>query len=1122
MLWWSLGPHIEQRVNQETEQRWGWVVFPPPEEQYPGFGNSLTLGAEYMPRTGITNETALEVHGRFKLLYPGVHKHLSFPNPHERYSFAYGFCYLYFFIEWRDSDGKWRYVAWIGEPDEAPPWAVSWYGEWKEPSELDSSPIDWEYSYRVSSSYVDAVRHMEPWRGSTVGPTHTVESRFTDTWKHLEPIEVTITFGPHLTLTINDEWASQWAGDPWYDEGYWKGLVPTPDSTFNIEHAADRGLAGDADTYPDLTKFAELSINSSTVPWDFTALKQLYWTKGGDHWWIGNGSALEWWCKVESLSISGNFNGRTLGVPRILDLTERGLTTWGKTSPDDNRYGDVLLWLWDGYATCPEWQLGNHGDPMNVLPTWYGPEWDGDAGEWIEMRNPLDGICPYCGSRMRPQGMNKVPWLDGWPYAEQTDWIPDPEDPEAKTEFADGTAAPLTQSQLHAVFKPYAQRLAPYAAWDKKAEYVSDDYELWWGASALLVDRKSGIANTLPTSITQAAVPVIPLHVEDLTATDRVSSPFFNVADANTEVDVDLGPAGERVSAWESTDFTVINGGIGTTLPVAWTVGAGGGTLERGPLINPYWERNAYLIANEQAGAYPYAYMYRKAGASPPGLADYVWPGGWDDRDCMGGDHAGVDVTSWSSHRQLVIDLTPDAATSMWDSIKPSLRLTYNTATVEDNLYNQFSYVGAGAPSKDVTVTKSDDVTLTVEGEWLTENGTPTSQLVFDIWKDTRGNLEHVSKVELIFPAAAAGIDFEMDGLALQEPSYGLITHHEPHHAYSWGGTRAVVDGVTDGLYAQIGSQQQAKIWNSEAGELLVPHVNESYSWSEADGTQDVSTAWGMETYLAVLASVGEGWPFQVPDNWLARTRDADGAIFTIGYSFDIAEYQLQAAQAAFAGWLHSGVAGIGYKPWGTLCVQGGLHGFADDTDRLNYVSIYHKPEGMPETNWLIHKYASVDGYAYWATGDDIVYAYNDTTPVFWNYRVGKKGTPIPRLYERQWVHRYYESSLDRFDGGINAMRDPWDIIWEAYTIGGNVYVRRLNRQLLSWGPSVLVASVGNDASQPSISRNHSGLLYVSVLAGSESNPITFYSDDVGRTWVQFDAGNNDNGDDDNGNGDDG
>ena len=1095
MLYWTMGPEVREATNRQTEQRWGWVVFPPPEEKYPGFINSLTLGAEYMPRTGITNETALEVHGRFKLLYPGVHKHLSFPNPHERYSFAY---YLYFFIEWRDSDGKWRYVAWIGEPDEAPPWAVSWYGEWKEPSELDSSPIDWEYSYRVSSSYVDAVRHMEPWRGSTVGPTHTVESRFTETWKHLEPIEVTITFGPHLTLTINDEWASQWAGDPWYDEGYWKGLVPTPDSTFNIEHAADRGLAGDADTYPDLTKFAELSINSSTVPWDFTALKHLYWTKGGDHWWIGNGNAIEWWCKVESLSISGNINGRTLGVPRILDLTERGLTTWGKTSPDDNRYGDVLLWLWDGYATCPEWQLGNHGDPMNVLPTWYGPEWDGDAGEWIEMRNPLDGICPYCGSRMRPQGMNKVPWLDGWPYAEQTDWIPDPEDPEAKTEFADGTAAPLTQSQLHAVFKPYAQRLAPYAAWDKKAEYVSDDYELWWGASALLVDRKSGIANTLPTSITQAAVPVIPLHVEDLTATDRVSSPFFNVADANTEVDVDLGPAGERVSAWESTDFTVINGGIGTTLPVAWTVGAGGGTLERGPLINPYWERNAYLIANEQAGAYPYAYMYRKAGASPPGLADYVWPGGWDDRDCMGGDHAGVDVTSWSSHRQLVIDLTPDAATSMWDSIKPSLRLTYNTATVEDNLYNQFSYVGAGAPSKDVTVTKSDDVTLTVEGEWLTENGTPTSQLVFDIWKDTRGNLEHVSKVELIFPAAAAGIDFEMDGLALQEPSYGLITHHEPHHAYSWGGTRAVVDGVTDGLYAQIGSQQQAKIWNSEAGELLVPHVNESYSWSEADGTQDVSTAWGMETYLAVLASVGEGWPFQVPDNWLARTRDADGAIFTIGYSFDIAEYQLQAAQAAFAGWLHSGVAGIGYKPWGTLCVQGGLHGLSNIADRVQGVRIYRRPAG--DVDWELAANIGTDADAYWAEGFDIVHSYDSTMPTYYEHRAGSHvdAEEFERLYERQWQAAYAIIEQRREP---DLAEDMMGRMVVAYLEDGAVWAARIDSLWRGTEPPVLIAK-SETAVAPAIELLPDGVMVVTFT--DDAGSYAYASTDGGSTWGQI------------------
>ncbi|MFA7087426.1 MAG: hypothetical protein WC145_12235, partial [Aliarcobacter sp.] len=643
MLWWSLGPHIEQRVNQETEQRWGWVVFPPPEEKYPGFINSLTLGAEYMPRTGITNETALEVHGNLNIIYPGIHKRYG-DGESSIFSMSYGGVEIRFWSVWRDVASRVALIAGIhSEYDQlVTPLSLTWTSGYMSPAELDAyDSINWGYSFKASSSYIDADRHIEGWRGSTTGPTHTVESRFSDSWEPLEPISFTITFGP-LSVTIDADWAAQIyeeSEDEFFaPDGNWQNLIPTPASSPSIWHDAVYGSHVDL-AYSGWKKFANWTVNSATVPWDFSAIEDYYKPLGygGLHAIIGNGNALEFWADGNGLSSSHAANGGRLAVPRILDLTERGLTTWGKTSPDDNRYGDVLLWLWDGYATCPEWQLGNHGDPMNVLPTWYGPEWDGDAGEWIEMRNPLDGICPYCGSRMRPQGMNKVPWLDGWPYAEQTDWIPDPEDPEAKTEFADGTAAPLTQSQLHAVFKPYAQRLAPYAAWDKKAEYVSDDYELWWGASALLVDRKSGIANTLPTSITQAAVPVIPLHVEDLTATDRVSSPFFNVADANTEVDVDLGPAGERVSAWESTDFTVINGGIGTTLPVAWTVGAGGGTLERGPLINPYWERNADLIANEQAGAYPYAYMYRKAGASPPGLADYVWPGGWDDRDCMGG-----------------------------------------------------------------------------------------------------------------------------------------------------------------------------------------------------------------------------------------------------------------------------------------------------------------------------------------------------------------------------------------------------------------------------------------------------------------------------------------------------
>lgn len=89
-------------------------------------------------------------------------------------------------------------------------------------------------------------------------------------------------------------------------------------------------------------------------------------------------------------------------------------------------------------------------------------------------------------------------------------------------------------------------------------------------------------------------------------------------------------------------------------------------------------------------------------------------------------------------------------------------------------------------------------------------------------------------------------------------------------------------------------------------------------------------------------------------------------------------------------------------------------------------------------------------------------------------------------------------------EGGVRAMVDRWDRLWEAYNDvkNGGIYVRKLAPNCYAWEPAVLVT--GDDYGVPSIGKLARGIIYVSAIPSGASVPDTFYSLDYGETWVKM------------------
>jgi len=284
----------------------------------------------------------------------------------------------------------------------------------------------------------------------------------------------------------------------------------------------------------------------------------------------------------------------------------------------------------------------------------------------------------------------------------------------------------------------------------------------------------------------------------------------------------------------------------------------------------------------------------------------------------------------------------------------------------------------------------------------------------FDLVYPDFARLEHVTQVEVIFAAGAAGA-WTLDGFRL-DPSdaapgataeLSTTTMHQCHHSYDWGGIRGVIDGrcilalrATDcgaALY------QPRHVWEKGLEELI-PDVDEVYSYHPVDGTKDVSTVYGIEKYARLMGAVGEGWDVGMPADWNSIYKDGDGTVLDIGRAFDVVENQdYGGVQCGFSGWLWQGVAGLCYTPHGYLCVEAGGHGLSNKASAC-CGTIYRK---APAGAWGVYlDNVATDEHYYWSSGADVVHHYDGTVAVEYEYRVNDEpnNTDFERLHERQWI----------------------------------------------------------------------------------------------------------------------
>jgi len=627
---------------------------------------------------------------------------------------------------------------------------------------------------------------------------------------------------------------------------------------------------------------------------------------------------------------------------------------------------------------------------------------------------------------------HKAEYMDGsftWPQKDETDGG-------GSGDFAYGDAIPVRLGELHALGW-YVKSVSPYGAWTVIGGY---EHEFWQGtAMRLLIDRTSAKALNLP----QFAGQYIIMGVPDLTATDCESDPRFPIAAAHGNVDVDLsGSLGERATPWK-VDVVVVaaKGGTG---PFNAT---GGQTLRR-EFADPWKARVQYHIDNYATwGPLLNAYLYRRNNTTPEG----GWTLGWADDDAREDGGTGNDVVKWTDHRYLRIEMRDDSHLS--GSV--SVRVEYWIGTVSDNRIEN---------ARVASVTQGETQTVEYVGE---RNGNV-------VWVDLHGaaaetyddipELDHVAAVEIDLPA---GGEWTFYGMDLAEHSnddpgrdevtpHAWVTFHERRDAYVSGGLQGVADGACKSTLSDNGN------FNTAAG---IRKYVEGICWHYTTDN-DVSAAWGLEDYLRIATVATEGWEFGLPADWAARTVDVDEAVLTEGYSFDVDEAQDfgRLGEIDDEGYIHGRlaayewgtVAGIGYRPWGVLVQQGGIHGLSGMRGRAEIGKVYRRQTG--ETDWTEYATVSSDEDGYWSTSGDLIAAYDGDDPVWWEYRAGNGSyrQDFARLHRREWQWAYYGVSPDPHmcvgvaggvwmaycnDTGVAVVRraspqKPWEQMAPAFTGG--------------------------------------------------------------------------------------
>jgi len=798
----------------------------------------------------------------------------------------------------------------------------------------------------------------------------------------------------------------------------------------------------------------------------------------------GEGTQLVWGTDGENNVMAGSINTYIL-PPHIVDWSGYGLCDWGEDE-HNSRYDDVLVW----------------------------------------------------------GGFHKTDTVEGftWPLKEETQVG-------GSGEFAWGDAIPVKLGELRAL-GVYTQRVAPFA------DLATDEPEFWPGPTVYLqVDTVSHEKHGLYPKSDDHPLR-LPYGVPHLLNPATDADPHFNIPVHRHGMSMDIPtPLSSRPSLWQCDDEHVIHLDPVSIGPVQFrTTESGELTLYR-DLKTAWLPRCQALIDyGMQTGnwsPFPATYIIRKANYFKEAFEDWDWN---DIEAKTGYTPKPEDISCYSSYRYMRVGISIwNEELEQWvsaaDFVGPNgfkLRLTHHKEQVSDTRVLDLT---GQSGVRDVSVGVGAAEVSTFTGKTMPGD----DRIYFDFAEEMPHipDLTHVSKVELIISASGEA-QWSLDSVVLfdkQVDPQAMVTTHEARHTYTSGGVRGVVNGLFDHALSSPGNYR-VYAGQEEVVELI------NWAWTETHQlTIDNSRAWSLEEFITLVEGSCEGWKWSLPDDWEAMLHDHTDNELAEGYSFDFAERQNSivgglgepppttppntapilkhglgdapsylttygykyAAHNAYHGRLGAfkwqTAPQLVYKPHGVVCVQGGIHGHADKVDTSSHVPIYRRRDDVTSGGWSIDKYAGTDAHSYWYSAHDIVAEYSAGSPVFWEYRIGKKGTVVSRVYERQWIARYFSKALDAVTGGIDAMLDPWGFTWEAFTIDGSIFVRRLNRQQLTFGKPILVAQLGDDISQPAITRNHTGIIYVSVVVEGADEPITFISQDTAMTWEQLPSG--DSGGDD-------
>jgi len=349
------------------------------------------------------------------------------------------------------------YCAELLDPLAEAEWSITGAGQqwfWVGESTGWEGSMDWSIS--SSHSHIDRTHVLGPHMGSEAGPTHSNERTVADTWEANAVPSCTVTFGA-MTATTTDPL-----------------LIAPPNTGLYVEATMHKG--GTAGTTTVYGKFEDIQV--SNIPLQLDGIYKQF--SGIECYLQGDGNNINLETR-DSIGVSHFTQYGSFTPPFMLDLTQIGLCDWGETSHND-RYDNVLVWLYDSNSVCPCWQSPTC---TCTAPPGY---WPRNLGAGI---NPLDCYCPFCGSQLRPHGMNRVSYISAdWPDTSDTDWV-------STGPFEECTACPLPIGELRRIFSPYVQRVAPYPGWQRSDGATC---ELWSGHIGFLLDRTSLRANNLPVS----------------------------------------------------------------------------------------------------------------------------------------------------------------------------------------------------------------------------------------------------------------------------------------------------------------------------------------------------------------------------------------------------------------------------------------------------------------------------------------------------------------------------------------------------------------------------------------------------------------------------------------------